>query len=66
MTAAMLTTALPETALAHTDHNGHDMGAMSSTSDSASAAYKAAMDKMHAAMAAQQMPAKPTSISCAA
>jgi uncharacterized protein (DUF305 family) len=55
MAAAMLATVFLETAPAQTDHSGHDMSTATVASDSpAAAAYKAAMDKMHAAMSAQK------------
>lgn len=53
MAAAMLATVFLETAPAQTDHSGHSTPAATSESP-ASAEYKAAMDKMHAAMSAQQ------------
>jgi uncharacterized protein (DUF305 family) len=55
MAAAMLAALFLETAPAQTGHSGHDMGATAVGSDSpALQAYKAAMDKMHAAMSAQE------------
>lgn len=53
MAAAMLATVFLETAPAQTDHSGHGTPA-AATESPASAEYKAAMDKMHAAMSAQQ------------
>jgi uncharacterized protein (DUF305 family) len=55
--AALLATFALETVRAQTDHSDHNTGAMSSTEAAdapASQAYKAAMDKMHAAMSAQK------------
>jgi uncharacterized protein (DUF305 family) len=55
MAVAMLATVFLETATAQTDHGGHGAGAMTTAShNAASGEYKAAMDKMHAAMSAQQ------------
>lgn len=55
MAAGMLVAVLLESAPAQTDHSGHNMGTAAPATDSASiAAYKAAMDKMHAAMMAVQ------------
>jgi uncharacterized protein (DUF305 family) len=53
MAAGMLVAVLLETAPAQTDHSGHAMGiAAPAASSAATEAYKAAMDKMHAAMMA--------------
>lgn len=53
MAAGMLVAVLLETAPAQTDHSGHAMGiAAPATNSAATEAYKAAMDKMHAAMMA--------------
>lgn len=55
--AAALVVAGPAVTSAQTDHSGHGTGAMSSTEAAdapASQAYRAAMDKMHSAMSAQE------------